>query len=31
LNVKAGAVFLTMENAVREFQQRAGQPARVKA
>jgi len=26
-----GAVFLTMEEAVREFQQRAGQPARAKA
>ena len=27
----SGAVFLTMEEAVREFQQRAGQPARAKA
>jgi len=26
-----GAVFLTMEEAVREFQQRAGRPARAKA
>jgi peptidoglycan/xylan/chitin deacetylase (PgdA/CDA1 family) len=26
-----GAVFLTMEDAVREFQRRAGQPARAKA
>jgi hypothetical protein len=27
----SGAVFLTMEEAAREFQQRAGQPARAKA
>jgi peptidoglycan/xylan/chitin deacetylase (PgdA/CDA1 family) len=27
----SGAVFLTMEEAVREFQQRAGRPARAKA
>jgi hypothetical protein len=27
----SGAVFLTMVNAVREFQQRAGEPARAKA
>jgi len=26
--MKAGAVFLTLEEAVREFQQRAGRPAR---
>jgi len=28
---ESGAVFLTMEEAAREFQQRAGQPARAKA